>query len=209
MRWNQYLEKYSNHPNFIKRHLRMPLSTFYLLLSYIREELTVDFCEAQKRGGPILPEICLFCTLQWLSGASYLGIVALTGVSVPSMYRVVYHTLKVIINCKKLDFKFPKNEADCLEAAKGFKSISQDEAIVNCIGVVDGYLLRTYTPKRKEAGNVRSYFSGHYKCHGINIQAVCDHHSRFTFFGISSPGSVNDCDAIKETGLLELLEKLS
>jgi hypothetical protein len=53
-----------------------------------------------------------------------------------------------------------------------FKSISYNEAIMNCIGIIDGYLLRIKTPSRIHVGNVKSYFSGHYQCYGINIQAV-------------------------------------
>jgi hypothetical protein len=50
--------------------------------------------------------------------------------------------------------------------------------------IVLGLLMATYyysTPPKKEAGNVRSYYLGHYQC-GINVQAVCDHQSCFPFF---------------------------
>jgi DDE superfamily endonuclease len=206
--WDDYVAKFSDNPTFIRRHLRMTLPSFYKLLSYVREQLEVDNIRADSRGGAIVPELCLFCTLRWLAGGSYLDIFALTSVSIPSFYRVVYNTLRYINDCKELEIKFPITVKECEEAAEGFRSISHKEAITNCIGVGDGYLLRIYTPPRNLAGNVRSYFSGHYQCSGINIQAVCDHRSRFIFFAVAAPGSANDRDAIKETGLPNLLEQV-
>jgi DDE superfamily endonuclease len=208
LKWKDYIIKFNNHPQFIQQHLRMPLSSFYKLLSYIKEGLVVDESKAIGRSGAILPELCLFCTLRWLAGGSYLDIFTITGVSIASFYRVIYRTLRLIVNCKQLEIKLPQNEAECQQVAEGFQSISYKGAITNCIGVIDGYLLRINTPTRSDAGNVRSYFSGHYQCHGINVQAICDHHSRFTFVSIAAPGSVNDRDAIQENNLLNALDKL-
>jgi DDE superfamily endonuclease len=205
LKWAEYINKFNNHPQFIKRHLRMTLPSFYKWLSYIKEGLLVDQSKAACRGGAILPELCLFCTLRLLAGGSYLDIFTLTGVSVASFYRVVYRTLRLIVNCKELEIRMPTNEEECKKVAEGFQSISFKSAITNCIGVVDGYLLRIYTPTKADAGNVRSYFSGHYQCHGINIQAICDHHSRFLFVSVAAPGSVNDRDAIQENNLFKTL----
>ena len=72
----------------------------------------------------------------------------------------------------------------------------------------DGYLLKIYTPTRAAAGNVRSYFSGHYQCYGMNVQAVCDSKCRFIFFGVASPGSTNDRQAIKEVKLVQRLKQI-
>lgn len=63
------------------------------------------------------------------------------------------------------------------------------------------------TPAKKLAGNVKSFF-GHYKQNGVNVQAVCDHHCRFTFLAIAAPGSANDRVAVKETNLPALLRNL-
>jgi hypothetical protein len=81
-------------------------------------------------------------------------------------------------------------------------------AIANCVGVVDGYLLRIKTPTREEVGNVRSYFSGHYQCNGLNVQAVADYKSRFLFIAIAGPGSMSDRYAIRETSLWEKISNL-
>lgn len=206
--WSIYVKRYQNNDKFIRRHLRMSLTSFYKLLSYIKKGLVVNEYQADKRGGAITPEICLFSTIRWLAGGSYLDIFAITGVSVASFYRIVYKTLELLNTCEELSITFPTSKEACESIAAGFTNISYKEAIDNCVGCLDGYLLRIYTPTKKEAGNVRSYFSGHYQCHGVNIQAICDAHCRFLFFAVASPGSVNDRDAVKETNLLDLLSNV-
>jgi hypothetical protein len=86
--------------------------------------------------------------------------------------------------------------------------VSTVNAIPNCISVVDGYLLRITTPNKKEAMNVRSFFSGHYQCHGVNIQAACDADCRFTYLAMAAPGVTADRDAILECSLFDLIEAL-
>lgn len=204
--WDEYCARFSSHPKFVKKHLRMPFVSFYKLLGYLRNGLEVDSCRAGK-GGPILPEIALFCAIRWLAGGSYLDIIALTGVSVASFYRIVHRVIRLIATCDELSYGLPKTLAECESVADGFRSISQGDAIPNCIGAVDGYLLRIYTPPKECAGNVRSFYSGHYACSGVNIQALCDSKSRFLYLSVAAPGSVNDREAIKESLLLEELEK--
>jgi hypothetical protein len=62
------------------------------ILELIRENLLVNREMADLRGGPIIPELCLFCTVRWLAGGSYLDIIDITGISVASFYRIVWKT---------------------------------------------------------------------------------------------------------------------
>jgi DDE superfamily endonuclease len=55
---------------------------------------------------------------------------------------------------------------------------------------------------------VKAYFSGHYQRYGINIQACCDHLSRFTYIAAAGPGVMNDNQAINEVDLAELIANL-
>ena len=57
-------------------------------------------------------------------------------------------------------------------------------------------------------GNVKSYFSGHYQCYGVNVQAVADHHCRFLFVALAACGVTGDRDAIQHCGLSDLIEQL-
>jgi DDE superfamily endonuclease len=60
----------------------------------------------------------------------------------------------------------------------------------------------------KETPNIRSFFSGHYQCYGVNIQAASDHLSRFTHFSFAAPGVTGDRAAIKQCSLHDLVEAL-
>jgi hypothetical protein len=186
----------------------MEVGSFDKLLKIIREDLEVDQDMANLRGGPIIPELCLFCTIRWLAGGSYLDIVDITGISVPSFYCIVWTTCKALSESPQLQLKLPETPEECELAAAGFRSISYKGAIPNCVGVLDGYLLKIDTPRKREALNVRSYYSGHYQCNGVNIQAVADHHCRFTYLAVSAPGSTGDNDAIHQISLASRIAAL-
>jgi hypothetical protein len=103
-----------------------------------------------------------------------------------------------VTNCKQLALKFPRTREECEVVAETFCNCSMEDAIVNCVGAVDGYLLCIDVPSKEQAGNVRNYFSGHYKRYGINVQAVCDGDGIFSYLALSAPGSANDRVANKE-----------
>jgi hypothetical protein len=193
------------------RHLRMSIESFNKLLGFIRDDLVVNEEMAMRRGGAIIPELCLYCTIRWLAGGSYSDIFLFCGISKTSFYRVIWKTINSIcLNSEAyLKISFPKTVQECLAAASGFESISANGCIKNCVAAVDGYLLSIDVPSKKEAKNVRSFFSGHYQTHGVNIQAACDHHCRFTFIGVAGPGSMGDQEASRECGLYDLIENLS
>jgi hypothetical protein len=198
------------HTKIFSRHMRMSLGSFNKLLSIVQEDIDVEEDQAGRRGGKIIPEIQLYSSVRWLAGGSYTDILYFCGISKPSFYRVVWKAIFAINRSKSehLAIKFPQTQEECATAAEGFQSISSGDAIDNCVSVHDGFHLETVAPSRNEAKNVRSYFSGHYQTYGINCQAACDHHSRFTFFGVAGPGVMADRDAIDQVQLGKLIENL-
>jgi hypothetical protein len=188
----------------------MSLTSFNKLLGYSRDDLSVNEEMAMRRGGAIIPELCLYCTIRWLAGGSYSDIFHFCGISKTSFYRVVWKTINSLCICDEpyLKISFPKTREECLHVASGFESISTNGCITNCVAAVDGYLLSIDTPTKKEAKNVRSFFSGHYQTHGLNIQAACDHHCRFSFIAVAGPGSMGDREASRQCGLYDLIENL-
>ena len=74
--------------------------------------------------------------------------------------------------------------------------------------MVDGFRFRIKTPSKKVIGNVRSFFSGHYQCCGVNVQAAVDHHSHFTYVAFAVPGVTQDRSAIRHCSLFKLIEAL-
>jgi hypothetical protein len=206
LNWDAFVDKYKDKPLF-RRHLRMSYDSFCTLLHLIRDHLdNTDDKMASLRGGKIIIELHLYATIRYLAGGSYSDICVFCGVSVASFYCIVWRTIHAIN--KAISVKFPSTAEECGNLAAGFEKISHRGVIKNCVGVLDGYLLAITTPRKNEAKNVRSYFSGHYQKYGVNIQACCDAQCRFTFLGIGGPGVTKDRNAIKESGLNDKVELL-
>ena len=183
----------------------MDIESFYLLLSFVHYALQVGRTKAASHGGIIIPELCLYCTLRYLAGASY---IVFASISTSSFYRIVQKAIHAINLTDELSIDFLQMMAESRAAAARFTNISYQSAIANCIGALDGHLVAINTPPSLVVGNVQSYFSGHYQHYGDNVQAVCDHLCCFTYFALGSPGSVNDRDTIKETSLPLLLRNV-
>lgn len=69
------------------------------------------------------------------------------------------------------------------------------------VGAIDGWLACIEKPT---ISNATDYYSGHYQCFGLNIQAVCDSNLRFIYFSVAAPGRTNDSRVF---GRLEKLRK--
>jgi hypothetical protein len=85
-----------------------------------------------------------------------------------------------LVYSAKLTFNFAADE--CRKTARGLYEISVGNDLDNVVGVDDFYLLEICTSPKFQVGNVRSYHSWHYNCHGVNVQAVSDHLSRLGLF---------------------------
>ncbi|CAB9497043.1 expressed unknown protein [Seminavis robusta] len=171
LHWDRYCQKHQNRGTFARR-LRMRRESFDKLLSFLVDDLLVNETQATRRGGSIIPELCLYCTLRYSAGGSYLDITDIAGISRSSFYRVLWKTITALCKCPQLKIRFPRTQQEIKTAIDGFAGISDGVAIQNCVGVADGYLMRIRVPTKKETGNIRSFFSGHYQCYGVNIQAV-------------------------------------
>ena len=71
------------HPRIFKRHLRMSRPLFEKLLLFVKDDLTVNESMASLRGGAIIPELCLYCTIRYLAGGSYTDILYHSKISTP------------------------------------------------------------------------------------------------------------------------------
>jgi hypothetical protein len=165
-------------------NVHMTLTSFTKFLSFICDSLLVDSDMASLRGGEIVPEIQLYCTLWYIAGGLYSDIQFFTGISSASFYRVVWRTIRAIVQCKQLSIRFPKTAEEANAAADSFASVSNQQCIFNCVAAVDSYLL----PPKKDANNVLSFFSVHYQSNSVNVQGACDHLCRFLYladFGLS------------------------
>jgi hypothetical protein len=101
--------------------------------------------------------------------------------------------------------KLPETSEECELAASGFCSISYKEVSLNCVGLLDGYLLKIDMPRKREALNVKSYYAGVYQYNGVNVQAIANHHCQFTYLDVAAPRSTGDNDAINQCPLQAIL----
>ena len=81
--------------------------------------------------------------------------------------------------------------------------------ISGCIGAIDGLLVVVKCPSMKDSSNnPSSYYSGHYCCHWLNVQAICDASCQLTFFAVAAPGKSSDQAVIECTALPMALDDL-
>ena len=102
----------------------------------------------------------------------------------------------------------PRTFEELDELRKGFELKSTEEVMSGCIGALDGMLLLIQTPTRKEAMNVRQFFSGHYQRMGLNAQALVDSKLRFLYAGILKGGRSSDYKSYMQSRLMSWIESL-
>jgi DDE superfamily endonuclease len=178
------------------RRTRMSYPSFVKLVDLLRDQLVVDVAQGDRRGGATTPEVCVYCTLRYLAGSSYICISDFAGIAPATFYIVLQRTFAAIMKCNALSLHFPTTVAECEVLAAEFGDISFERAIENCVGCLDGFVLPIKTPNAAEVGNVKAYFSGQYQRMAINAQAVVDSHCRFLHFTLCAPGSAHDSVAV-------------
>ena len=174
------------------QHLPMTFQSFQKLVRLLHNGLLINQEMASLCGGAIIPELCVYITLWYLAGGSYMDIFFLVVISQSSFFHLLWKTIKAINNCAELQIAWPNTKKWQIECACGFTSFSTNHALHECVAVLDGYHLQTITPSKKEVHNVWSYFSSHYQTYGVNIQAACDHNCQFLFIGSAGPGVMGD-----------------
>jgi hypothetical protein len=109
--------------------------------------------------------------------------------------------LKRINSCKALEhriFDTDHSESVLATRAHGFaKRSAYPTVFKNVVGAIDGLFIKTRQPTVKDVGNVRSYYSGHKKGFGINMQGVCDASCRFIGLSCNTAGSTSDYVAFR------------
>ena len=168
-----------------------------------------------SRKTTIPVEVKIYSALRYMAGGQGLDVHKNMGYSIKSFRRIINQTIDAINNCTELSIELPTGNA-LKEIHDGFKDSSGDYDIASdsiskpppfrgCVGAVDGFLALIDKPSPWD-GNSEDFFSGHYAHLGLNVQAMCDHECRFTFFKVAAPGKTPDSTAF--CGCHELLEWL-
>ena len=85
----------------------MSFGSFEKLVGLLQESLLVQQDMASLWGGAIIPELCVYVTLQYLAGGSYTNIFYLVGISQPLFYHLLWKTIKAINKCPELWITWP------------------------------------------------------------------------------------------------------
>jgi hypothetical protein len=207
--WQEHRNKLIYRCHF-HRTYRMSPESFDRLVDTIRSALNTNETKSHNRtvAGPIIPEIRLHCLVRYLAGGSYLDICNLVSIPHSTFYGILWNTCEAINACPELGFSLPTTTAELEEASAGFESVSCQRVMRGCIGAIDGWLCPIQAPPSSVVGNVKSYFSGHYQHHGLNVQAIVDHLGRFLYIAVAAPGSQPDVNAVKRTSIDSILSQL-
>jgi hypothetical protein len=189
----------------------MSYRSFQKLLTMLKPYLQVNEKQGSCRNpglGYVSPELGLHCLLRYLAGRSHHDIRLLAGVAKSTFFAYTHRGIDAILKCPHLNIQFPTNDAGLKEIAMEFQNKSSFGVLDGCIGALDGWLCRINVPLDRDTSNISAYFSGHYQCYGINIQAVCDSHSRFTYISCRSPGGTGDSRAFYGTALSNFIQNI-
>lgn len=85
------------------------------------------------------------------------------------------------LKCERLTLQFPSSGEELLQQCAEFKSLSLHGALQGCVGAIWVVI----TPSRPDTEHIASFFSGHYHCYGVNVQATSD---QMCLCPLSAPG---------------------
>ena len=151
--------------------------------------------EFYMRNGRITTEIRLACALRYFGGGSYLDIMLLHGIGKTDLYRSIWAVIHATNACTTLQFSFPTMSAQCESIASEFSHRSK-AGFCNCIGCINGMLVWTEKPSKKQCMEVGvddgKFYCGQKGKFGLNLQAVCDARCWFTYISLQHPASASD-----------------
>lgn len=105
--------------------------------------------------------------------------------------RIFKHTfcfIHVVTLYTLIGLKFTTSAAEVSSAQTQFCGISSNSVISGCIDAITGLQVVIQCPSMKDCSKSLSlYDSGHYCCHGLNVQAVCDTFCQLTFGAVLLP----------------------
>ena len=204
--WEYHVEKLLHEGNFTRTY-RMSYEAFCQLDELLGPNMG-KYPQRCPSKNPILPTVKVALGIRWLSGSKYQDLRDLFGISQNQVYKIQDLFLDAVLSCDELELT-ALSKLNLERINKDFTAKSSEGVIRGCVGAIDGMLQPIRCPTVRDCnGNQRAYHSGHYNCHGLNVQAICDAHLRFTMFCVATPGKSGDAVAVKYTDLDELLDRL-
>jgi hypothetical protein len=130
---------------------------------------------AQLRGGAILPDICLYATIQYVTGGSDLDIKTFTGISSALFYRCVWRTVKAIHRYSHLFIHFLSITDELEMTAEGFSDRNLLPPRLGCLLSI-GIVLMTKAKLCGMAQMIKLNDSAWYSKMILKLHQTIDHH---------------------------------
>ena len=177
--WSRHVEMLLATREFDQR-FPMNIDEFNYLLEALEDAITESYMKSRAStngNDPIYPEVVMACGLRYLGiGDSISTLSDLYGMSVSSARRAINMFLDAVDYNRTfapLQVSMPdSNDHEALHnLAERWGNCSTAFGLMNNhLGALDGWLQRTEMPW--DVSNQTDYFSGHYQCYGLNVQAM-------------------------------------
>jgi DDE superfamily endonuclease len=196
-----------------KQEYRMSKESLFKLHSLLQPDLVES--PKNQRGDVIDSLTKVMIGLRYLAGSRWVDIVRIHGVGRSTVFKVTQDFVRACVKHPLLGKpKFPTNETEAEEYAREWANLSRPfgserhGVLDKCIGAIDGILIKTRAPSKKETSRVTDFYSGHKKAIGLNAQVLCDAKKRVIFLSVLCPGKTNDLVAYESSKRSSLVEGL-
>ena len=188
--WGKHVAQLIHEERFAREYL-MSFEAWTKLHSILAPYLQRNASKSRSIE-PVTVDMIIGIGLRYLAGGRVANDRHIFGLSYAEAYRSINDFLFAVLDSPLLTIQFPDSPGKWEDTRRGFQTKSRHNVFTGCVGAVDGFFQKTKAPTKKEAGNVRSYYSGHYESYGLNCQATCDIRLKFLYFGVVAAGSTND-----------------
>ena len=171
------------HENLFARNYHLSLQAIMSLVDMFNLYMAYDYAKYRyiNTQQPAQAEFTIVIGLSWHTGGSYPDLKNVYSCSMDTIYKHRLLFIQAVSMCDLLEIRFPTSAAEICSVHAGFCNISFNKVITACVGAIDGLLVVIKCPSMKASdNNPSSYYSGHYCCHGLNVQAICDSSCHFT-----------------------------
>ena len=179
---------------FFQRLFRMDRASFDNLLQRVGHRMVArDEQQAiNSSGSSISKRTRLACALRWLAGGSYVDICFAFCVADATFYSprgVLWPTIDALL--EELDLTFPLESPETLQRLGDEFGAFSYGAMQNCVGAIDGLVIRTRCPYKKEHPNPMA-FRNRKGTFGLLALGIADLNGKFLTFTCNHTGSTHD-----------------
>lgn len=200
-------------PIFFRRAYRMEYEDFLLLCQLLDGTLN-EFAGTRAWGpnGRVPNDIRVAMAIRYFAGGSVYDIMLNYGVSAASFYLSMWMVVDAVRVCPELQIRYPESYDDQWRIAEGYQRKSR-AGFNCCAGAIDGLLVWINKPtiqQCEESGSGQmKFFCGRKNKYALNMQAVCDHNSRFLDVSILYGGASSDLVAFEASKIYDDLQNKS